>query len=175
MVSLYGWRTQEKDGLIVWVTNPGKRWSHCMGDEPRKNDGLIVWVTNPGKIMWKTASLWWVTYPNGKNVKYGLIIMGDLPRGRILGKLHAFLRNSFNTRSLLATFLDECRSTKSFLAISNNLESHRAIPFTKAKTWSSFWRPSSKNKIPSGDLLYPNNLESHLAIPFNQYVTRGPI
>jgi len=39
MVSLYGWRTQEK-----W-------WSHCMGDEPKKNDGLIVWVTNPRKIM----------------------------------------------------------------------------------------------------------------------------
>jgi len=81
MVSLYGWRTQEKwwwshcmgdepkknDGLIVWVTNPKKWWSHCMGDEPKKNDGLIVWVTNP----------------NGKNVKCGLIIMGDLPRWKI--------------------------------------------------------------------------------------------
>jgi hypothetical protein len=22
-----------------------------MGDEPKKNDGLIVWVTNPGKMM----------------------------------------------------------------------------------------------------------------------------
>ena len=32
-----------------------------MGDEPKKNDGLIVWVT----------------YPNGKNVKCGLIIMED--------------------------------------------------------------------------------------------------
>jgi len=77
MVSLYGWRTQEKwwshcmgdepkknDGLIVWVTNPRKImvslygwrtqekwWSHCMGDEPKKNDGLIVWVTNPRKMM----------------------------------------------------------------------------------------------------------------------------
>jgi len=156
MVSLYGWLTQEK-----WC---GKR-SHYDG--------------------WPT--------PNGKNVKCGLIIMGDLPkwkiekmwsdrvimgdlpRGSILSKLHAFLRNSFNTRSLLATFLDECRSTRSFLAISNNLESHRAIPFTKAKTWSSFWRPSSKYKIPSGDLLYPNNLESHLAIPYNQHVIWGPI
>jgi hypothetical protein len=38
-----------------------------MGDEPKKNDGLIVWVTNP----------------SGKNVKCGLIIMGDLPRWRI--------------------------------------------------------------------------------------------
>ena len=98
----------------------------------------------------------------------GLIVWVTYPRGRILSKLHAFLRNSFNTRSLLATFLDECRSTRSFLVISNNLESHRAIPFTKAKTWSSFWRPSSKYKIPSSDLLYPNNLESHLAIPFIQ-------
>ena len=76
-----------------------------MGDEPKKND-----------------------------VKCGLIIMGDLPRGKILNKLHAFLRNSFNTRSLITTFLDECRSTRSFLVISNNLESYRAIPFTKAKT-----------------------------------------
>ena len=102
-----------------------------MGDEPKKNDGLIVWVTNPRK---KDGLIVWVTNPNGNNVKCGLIIMGDLPRGRILSKLHAFLRKSFNTRSLLATFLDECRSTRSFLAISNNLESHWAIPFTKAKT-----------------------------------------
>ena len=35
-----------------------------MGDEPKKNDGLIVWVTNP----------------SGKNVKNGLIMMGDLPK-----------------------------------------------------------------------------------------------
>jgi hypothetical protein len=152
-----------------------------MGDLPRKNDGLIVWVTNPRKMMvslygWRTQEKWWShcmgDLPKKNN---GLIVWVTYPRGRILSKLHAFLRNSFNTRSLLATFLDECRSTRSFLAISNNLESHRAIPFTKAKTWSSFWRPSSKYKIPSGDLLYPNNLESHLAIPFNQHVIRGPI
>jgi hypothetical protein len=87
---------QKNGGLIVWVTNPRKMmvslygwrtpekwWSHCMGDEPQKNDGLIVWVTNPRKMMWKTVSLWWVTYPNGKNVKCGLIIMGDLPRWKI--------------------------------------------------------------------------------------------
>ena len=35
-----------------------------MGDEPQKYDGLIVWVTNP----------------NEKNVKCGLIVMGDLPK-----------------------------------------------------------------------------------------------
>ena len=28
------------------------RWSHCMGDEPKKNDGLIVWVTYPRKMMY---------------------------------------------------------------------------------------------------------------------------
>ena len=54
-----------------------------MGDEPKKNDGLIVWVTNPRKMMWKTVSLRWVTYPKGKNVKCGLIIMGDLPRWKM--------------------------------------------------------------------------------------------
>ena len=55
-----------KNGLIVWVTNPRKMmmvslygwrtpekwWSHCMGDEPQKND---------------------------ENMKWGLIVMGDLP------------------------------------------------------------------------------------------------
>jgi len=67
MVSLYGRPTQVKkikNGLIVWVTYPGKMmvslygwrtqekwWSHCMGDEPKKIDGLIVWVTNPRKMM----------------------------------------------------------------------------------------------------------------------------
>ena len=92
------------------------------------------------------VSFLWVTYLENKN---GLIVMGDLPKwkkgrvvsflwvtypgGRILSKLHAFLRNGFNMRSLLATFLDECRSMRSLLAISNNLESHLAIPFTKAK------------------------------------------
>jgi hypothetical protein len=132
MVSLYGWRTQEK-----W-------WSHCMGDEPKKNDGLIVWVTYPRKIMvslygWPTQEKWWSHCMGDEPKKNnGLIVWVTYPRGRILSKLHAFLRNSFNTRSLLATFLDECRSTRSFLVISNNLESHRAIPFTKAKTWSSF-------------------------------------
>ena len=92
------------------------------------------------------VSFLWVTYPEKNN---GLIVMGDLPKwkkervvsflwvtypgGRILSKLHALLKNGFNMRSLLATFLDECRSTSSLLAISNNLESYRAIPFTKAK------------------------------------------
>jgi len=36
-----------------------------MGDLPRK------------KMM---VSLWWVTYPSGKNMKNGLIMMGDLPK-----------------------------------------------------------------------------------------------
>ena len=88
---------------------------------------------------WPTQEKWWShcmgDLPKKNN---GLIVWVTYPRGRILSKLHAFLRNSFNMRSLLATFLDECRSTRSFLVISNNLESHRAIPFTKAKTWSSF-------------------------------------
>jgi len=47
------------------------KWSHCDG-----------WPTQVER-MWKTVSLWWVTYPNGKNVKCGLIIMGDLPRWKI--------------------------------------------------------------------------------------------
>jgi len=48
-----------------------KKWSHCNG-----------WPTQVERI-WKTVSLWWVTYPNGKNVKCGLIIMGDLPGWKI--------------------------------------------------------------------------------------------
>jgi hypothetical protein len=47
------------------------KWFHCNG-----------WPTQVER-MWKTVSLWWVTYPNGKNVKCGLIVMGDLPRWKI--------------------------------------------------------------------------------------------
>jgi len=67
-----GWPTQVKkmeNGLIL------------MGDLPRKNDGLIMMGDLP---KWKMmVSLWWVTYPDGKNVKCGLIIMGDLPRWKM--------------------------------------------------------------------------------------------
>ena len=97
----------------------------------------------------------------------GLIVWVTYPRGRILSKLHDFLRNSFNMRSLLATFLDECRSTRSLLAISNNLESHLAIPFIQSwnirsflatfiEIWDPFWRsPLAKQLgIPSGDSFY---------------------
>ena len=28
----------------------------------------------------KIVSLWWVTYPDGKNMECGLIVMGDLPK-----------------------------------------------------------------------------------------------
>jgi hypothetical protein len=57
----YGWPTQVED-------RKNMKWSHCYG-----------WPTQVERI-WKAVSLWWVTYPNGKNVKCGLIIMGDLPR-----------------------------------------------------------------------------------------------
>ena len=51
-------RTKEcvKSGLIVMGNQP--RWKECE----------------------KMVSLWWVTYPDGKNMKCGLIIMGDLPK-----------------------------------------------------------------------------------------------
>ena len=99
---------------------------------------------------WLTQEKWWShcmgDLPKKNN---GLIVWVTYPRGRILSKLHAFLRNSFNTRSLLATFLDECRSTRSFPAISNNLESHLAIPLpiTKYKNTYvvSLWRVTCPN------------------------------
>jgi len=30
--------------------------------------------------IWKAVSLWWVTYLDEKNMKCGLIVMGDLPK-----------------------------------------------------------------------------------------------
>ena len=95
-----GWPTQVergKSGLILWVTYPGEgmasffgwptqvkkkdgEWSHSLGDLPRKNGGLIVMGDLPRWKNGKTVLLWWVTYPDGKNVKCGLIVMGDLPR-----------------------------------------------------------------------------------------------
>ena len=50
-----------------------------MGDEPKKNDdGLIVWVTNPRKMMVSLYG-WRTTKKNDENMKWGLIVMGDLP------------------------------------------------------------------------------------------------
>jgi hypothetical protein len=85
-------------------------------------------------------------------------------------------------RSLLATSFDQYRNTRSLLAISNNLESHLAIPFNQYEIWGPFWRPpltnieirdpfwwsqttwnpiwwflltNMKYEVPSGDLLWP--------------------
>ena len=38
-----------------------------MGDLPKWKGGIVV-------------SFLWVTYPGGKNMKCGLIVMGDLPK-----------------------------------------------------------------------------------------------
>ena len=67
------------------MTYPGgkeEEWSHFLGDLPRGKNGLILWVTYPGKkkmenglILWVTypekmlVSLLWVTYPGGKMEK----------------------------------------------------------------------------------------------------------
>jgi len=87
-----GWPTQvEKkceNGLIMMGDLP--RWkkyevrSHCNGDLPRWKKCEVRshcngWPTKVEKI-WRAVSLWWVTYPDGKNVKCGLIVMGDLPK-----------------------------------------------------------------------------------------------
>jgi hypothetical protein len=55
-----------KNGLIMMGDLPKwkKWWSHCDRWPPQK----------------KMVSLWWVTYPGGKN--NGLIVMGDLPKER---------------------------------------------------------------------------------------------
>jgi len=82
----YGWPTQGEEWPHYhgWPTQVKKNgeWSHSNGwPTQKKNDGLIMMGDLPKwKKMWKTVSLWWVTYPNGKNVKCGLIMMGDLPK-----------------------------------------------------------------------------------------------
>ena len=70
VVSFFGWPTQGKDGLILWVTYPGKK---------KMENGLILWVTYPEKMV---VSLWWVTYPGGKRKEWSHSL-GDLPRGRM--------------------------------------------------------------------------------------------
>ena len=72
-------------------------------------------------------------------------------------------------RSLLATSIDEYRNTRSLLAISNNLESHLAIPFIQSWDIKSLLATSIDEYRNARSLLaISNNLESHLAIPFNQ-------
>ena len=90
MGDLPGWK-REKVVSFLWVTYPGKIWSHCDGwpTQRKRKSGLILWVTYPGEGM---ASFLWMTYPGKKNrewshsfrwptqKKYGLIVMGDLPK-----------------------------------------------------------------------------------------------
>ena len=68
-----------RNGLILWVTYPGKKkdgeWSHSLGDLPRNDDGLIVmgdlpsgkeeeWSHSLGDLpRGGMASFLWVTYP----------------------------------------------------------------------------------------------------------------
>jgi len=73
-------------------------------------------------------------------------------------------------RSLLATSFNQYQNTRSLLAISNNLESHLAIPFNQHEIWGPIWRPPLMN-IEIRDPFWRSpliNLESHLAIPFIQ-------
>ena len=72
---------------LWWVTYPsekGEEWSHSLSDLPRGRNGLILWVTYPGKTKWRMVLFfgWPTQKKNG-----GLIVMGDLPkwkRGRVV-------------------------------------------------------------------------------------------
>ena len=70
-----GWPTRMEK---IWSVARWKKYdevrSHCHG-----------WPTRMEK-MWKTVLLWWATYPDGKNVKCGLIVMGDLSRWKKMWK-----------------------------------------------------------------------------------------
>jgi len=64
-----------------------KWWSHCDGWPTRVEKERVVsflWVTYPGGRM---ASLLWVTYPSKKKMENGLILMGDLPRNKMMVSL----------------------------------------------------------------------------------------
>ena len=76
-----------------------------------------------------------------------------------------FLYQSWNLRSLLATFIDEYRKRDPFWRSQTTWNPIWWFLLFKAEMWGPFWRPPSKYKIPSSDL---NNLESHLVIPFIQ-------
>jgi len=70
-----GWPTQKK-----W-------WSHYDGWPTQVEKERVVsflWVTYPGGRM---TSLLWVTYPSKKKMENGLILMGDLPRNKMMVSL----------------------------------------------------------------------------------------
>jgi hypothetical protein len=76
-------------------------------------------------------------------------------------------------RSLLATSFNQYRNTRSLLAISNNLESHLAIPFFEAEIMRSLLAIFFNQK-PKNLFCKSVNLESHLAIPFNRLLDVVP-
>ena len=77
---------------LWWVTYPSERRSGLilMGDLPRrkkceKRSYYDGWPTQMER-MWNAVLLWWSTYPNRKDVKCGLIVMGDLPKWKKMWK-----------------------------------------------------------------------------------------
>ena len=70
------------------------------GDLPKIKDGLIMtgdlpkckmvslwWVTYPSGEKGRVVSFLWVTYPSKKKMENGLILMGDLPRNKMMVSL----------------------------------------------------------------------------------------